>query len=77
MMGGHDIGHHEGIGIIGTQEVASLLGQVSIMALFINGEEEILFLRIELLFRLVLVQLHLRSFQATAVGRIDLGIQKS
>ena len=45
------------------------------MAFLVDRKEEFLFLSVQELFGLVLVQLHFRQFRSTAIGWIHLGLQ--
>ena len=45
------------------------------MAFLVDRKEEFLFLSIQELFGLVLVQLHFRQFRSTAIGWIHFGLQ--
>ncbi len=54
-----EVGQHEGVRVLGAEEIAAFFGQVGFVALFVNGEEQLLLFRVKLDLLLVSVQLQL------------------
>ena len=61
VQGGRQVGQHERVRIFGAEKIAALLAEVRLVALFVNGEEQLFLLRVEVYLFLVGVKLQLRS----------------
>jgi hypothetical protein len=65
-----EVGQHEGVGVFRAQEIAAFLREVGLVALFVDREQQLFLLGVELGFLLVGVQVKLRLVHQPDVLRI-------
>ncbi len=64
------VGQHEGVRVFRAEEIAAFLRQICLVALFVNGEEKLLLLRVHLHLFLIGVKLQLRLVHQPEILRV-------